>query len=459
MEDRQYDPNEEQAKPTEAAEKKRRYGNFLSEFLARRRNTALETTESDNDEEEDSEDKPKRWSRKFRSFFRNVVTPPEDVTDQPKKESVEWFKWPLAQETTVPETVQSASEGVEAAQLTPDVSAEAVIPADDVRSEMPAVAETIELPEPSEHDRSAQRLTPESTRPVAAPAERDTEESRPDQPETDSANPGYNGLLTIQHEERARQEAEPEIVRETVVERGAGSALPVVLVAAEYLARKSADKKITRNFTDKTDKLQKNAEQANITQQQLERLVKQNREQLEALKQERGMIEKSGIMPTTEKSPSVPERLSPRPEVKTTVPRVEQMSPRASQERIMPQQQQRTPETTEPKPREILSEVAQAAERNVPVERVFERSHEVKDDNTVAPAAAASVGSIMSRQTMRQSSHVLSKDYQQASRESANLPIINDQYSTGLYKQAMKAGFTAAIMIIIFGILAYLMVK
>lgn len=109
----------------------------------------------------------------------------------------------------------------------------------------------------------------------------------------------------------------------------------------------------------------------------------------------------------------------------------------------------------------LMKEVAEAAEVNAPVERSFERSHEIKDDLPVS-SAAASVGSVMASKLAAQQAAQASQYAQptQASYDNSGLPVIDDpKYAAAMYQQAMKFGLVTAVVIIIFGILAYLMVK
>jgi len=481
MEDRQYDPNEDKA-PALDSEKKRKQGNFLSQFLAKRRGLSLESKESDGDEEdEDSDEKPKKWRRKFRSFFRNnIVAPPEEENKESKKGIFELFKLPLTQEVSRDTPPESIEETV--AAQTEHLSLEANPRSDEIVNPDRPIEERAPTVETSMDDPIASEKTFEGPREYMAMSETtpDTASTEPEapapeaelpEPETDAIEQepvrtnSYEGLLTISHPEERIASSEPSVIteRETVVERGVGSALPVALVAAEYVGRKRADRKITRNFNEKTNQLQKDAEKSALMQQQLEALVRQNKEQLEALKQDRGILEKPVVAISHEQSAAKSPELRPAASIEEAVnrsapreklPPTEVKRPQLRAERV-----QLTPEENAPRPREIMTQIAQAAERNVPVERVFERSHEVKDDLTARAASAPSVGNVVSSRATYQTGYNFSKEYQQTiSQSTDNLPVYV-QSDSDMYKQAMKAGFTAAVVIIIFGVIAYLMIK
>jgi hypothetical protein len=104
----------------------------------------------------------------------------------------------------------------------------------------------------------------------------------------------------------------------------------------------------------------------------------------------------------------------------------------------------------------IMEQVAEAAEHNAPVERVFERSHEVKDDHST-PVGAASIGAIMAAQAEQKKITQLKASQAQMGINDQGLPVINTTSDSDIYKQAMRRGFWGAIIIIIFGLLAYLL--
>jgi hypothetical protein len=101
-----------------------------------------------------------------------------------------------------------------------------------------------------------------------------------------------------------------------------------------------------------------------------------------------------------------------------------------------------------------MEQVAEAAEHDVPVERAFERSHEVKDDQSTH-IGAASIGSIMAEQVAKQ--RVNGPVATQLSQDASGLPVVSGRAQATAYKQAMRNGFWAAIIIIILGTIAYLL--
>ncbi len=113
------------------------------------------------------------------------------------------------------------------------------------------------------------------------------------------------------------------------------------------------------------------------------------------------------------------------------------------------------------KPQKILEKVAEAADSDSPVERVFERSHEVKDD-TVAATGASSVGSVAASRLSTNDRIVYPKGTEstpQPSSKVVDIPVIQESNTPDEYRKAMAAGFSAALVIIVVGCIAYLMVK
>jgi hypothetical protein len=233
-----------------------------------------------------------------------------------------------------------------------------------------------------------------------------------------------------------RSQAQP-VEKEIIIERGTGTALPVVLVGAEYLARKKADKKLDAKYDEKVTKLETENKQRDFATEQLDTLVKQNKEQLEALKRDRGIE-------FTPDKPRTAERATPR---------VEQQRPEQNTPRLTPE---KAPElaTEKPETYRLMEQVAEAAEHDVPVERAFERSHEVKDDQSTH-IGAASIGSIMAEQVAKQ--RVNGPVATQLSQDASGLPVVSGRAQATAYKQAMRNGFWAAIIIIILGTIAYLL--
>lgn len=109
-------------------------------------------------------------------------------------------------------------------------------------------------------------------------------------------------------------------------------------------------------------------------------------------------------------------------------------------------------ETQNEDPQTILKEMLTAAEIDAPVERIYERRQEVRDEPSepVSSNGAVSVGSIL-----QQAAPTFSVPDGSATTplgSPAAVPNTNKQ----LYRQSIKAGFYAGLFILAIGLLAYL---
>lgn len=397
----------------ESVSSKRRSREFLTYYqrlLGRRPSLeeALNASETDDDEEEDDE-KPKKWRGFFKRLFGNVVTPPDGEEKAENQHSFNpdaWYGWQTGPNSE-----------------TPTISAEV--------DEQP-ILDSTELPTVETEELTLEETTPTTIENVETPNETQDEsvetivEPTP-LPEQTNEYPTEVEAV-IPHESPAAETTQPIVERqtETVVERGIGGGLPLVLVGAEYLGRKHADKKIRKEFNEKIDRVEQKTSQQEVNQTQLETLIQQNKHQLETLKRERGMAQ-------AEKQ----EVVAPRVESKLNLPPPEERVP------------------TE----RILESVVDAAEHNVPVERVFERSHEVKDEPSVVGsvgATAQSIGAVMANQMAQHQAQIAQA---QASTNQGLPVIVDEQTAQNMYAQAMRSGFIGGIMIIILGLLAYLVIQ
>ena len=253
------------------------------------------------------------------------------------------------------------------------------------------------------------------------------------------------------------QQSSPETRR--VLERSSEplAAATLVGLGAEYFGRKRADRKeaAVRLQADK------------MHDKKLDTLRQENRQAIESLREKRDMQ-------TAPQQALRPEKTPQRPEVsnefsKITQNRQEAVARAAKrlQTENIPVPQPESPkrraeeiarrieeyERRHEAPEKVLKEAVTAAEVDAPVERVYERRQEVRDEPTVASAA----GGIMSVGTiLQQSGQPYLNDVQAASggRPQSLDPI----HQREVYKQAAQNGFMGAICIIVLAILAYLLV-
>lgn len=413
--------------------KKRRSGNALSRYLLQRRSQERAETSHDliDTTDAESESKPKRLKSLFNKIFPRIVEK-ADIVDSSKPRQFDpelFFSWHGADEQPEP------NHGPGSAEAEPESVGQQIetpTPVGEIATEATKItpsAETLNIAKAIEADQVMQQPTETKTPPSIV-----SDEVPPSAP---LAAEQYVQQVRRIESDQVQQQSVEKPIQEVVVERR-GSALPYVLLGAEYMARKRADRKLETRFTEKIARTDERANTAKYLQEELEVIVRQNREQLQALKEQRGA--------TNEVMPRVEER-SERVKQSVIAKELSQHT-----EQLRPAVENNQPEIAE---RRIFEQVAEAAEQNVPVEKVFERSHEVKDDTTT-PVGATSVGAVMaataqpSIQQMTQSS---------AQQSIGALPVISDGNHSVEYRQAMQAGFWSAVLIIILGSMAYLMLK
>jgi hypothetical protein len=435
MENRPFNQEEPDDSTSESSSKKKRGSSKLSRFLS-----GLKQKEEDSNEHESIDEKPKRFRRLFNRLFPSVVENPNQTEDQTSElrftpESLfgrlqvnqEAEGGPLpSNEESLPELSLSESSIGSKAESTPGA-----VEATEIPEELPE-PETILAP-------TAAEVPTGTSESVAVPTEvtdREIYTRAPSYPEEMSRPAEATPSVTSEKPER-----------ETVIERGPGMVLPVALVGLEYLGRKKADKKLEKRVNEKISATNNEVARNSALQQELQNLTRQNEERLEALKRARG----SEVTAPTQ----VIERMQ-QPKIESaSAPESRQQPPYKEVNTSYPERE--TQKTEEIQPQKILEQVADAAEQNIAVERVFERSHEVKDDQTTVPGTAASVGAVMAAQAASMPARVPVPSPLQQQTETP--PLVSQEAITKAYRHAMKIGFWSAVMIIILGSIAYLMVK
>jgi hypothetical protein len=440
MENRRFDPEEQDDSTPEASNKKKRGGSRLSQYLSVLR--GKEDKESSETTTEKGDEKPKKFRRLFSRLFPSVVEKPDGNDTESKDYGFDpeaWFgitgfgRSVESSDTNEPEQVEALT-----GQDTPEQSVTS-----DAEKTPDAPVESVEAPAVA---------TPET--PV---------EAEPVISEIQQATPS-EGELFIRHQEQpevpqaATTPEETTKEKEVVIERGPGMVLPVALVGLEHLGRKKADKKLEKRVNEKITATNTEVSRNAGLQQELETLTRQNSEQLEALKRAREgraleamQAAKEAVEPvsvarperiiTVEQPKVTPEKAEPAPEFKE---RPAVVVEKAEKGAIQPER--------------ILEQIADAAEQDLPVERIFERSHEVKDDNTVPVGAATPIGAVISSQPVVSQYQSIHQGPPPITIQN-DTPVVIDEVARATYMQAVKLGFWVAIMIIILGSIAYLMVK
>lgn len=433
-------PEKQDDSNAETRSKKKRSASRLSQYLSGLR--GKETKDRHEAAGEKADEKPKRFRRLFNKIFPKVVENPSQEEAGEQQHDFDYesrFSW-----------TGLASRSESTTGITPEATI-ANIATKSVEDQGRSVEQG------TEHQRPID--TPED--PVETPPASETSDEQWTPPEVPAPSSG-DEVFIQQRADYETQQATPAVessTKEVIVERGSGAVLPVVLVGAEYLARKKADRKLEGRMNEKIKDSKEKLDHTAVLQQELETVVKQNREQLEALKRARegqAPVESGpSARNTIERPPTAPkERITTveqpirSPEAAKYTPEVKEQ-PRLVVEREVKQEVQ---------PEKILEQVVDAAEHDMPVERIFERSHEVKDDKTV-PGAAVSVGAVMNAQAAVNQYQDLRQAKQSVGTQGGPLPFVSDSAAHKSYKQAVKMGFWAAVMIIILGAIAYLVVK
>lgn len=434
MENRPIGP-EEQDDTTDSTSSKKKRGSTLSRYLS-----ALRGKEAPGADSEDaSSEKPKRAQRLFSRLFPGIVERPAHLSPQETTEQEHafdheaWFGW--VRSARQAESVAASSEETEQT-LMPDVistSAQAGL-----STEQTGAADQLDQIQASEVTET-QSSNPDTV--VLTPVNREQTPTLGVYEQTDRLAAEI-GVSPQQGEIPLRTSTEAE----TVIERRGSNVLPIALVGAEYLARKRADRKLESRVDKKIDTASEKQQRAEALQKELEHVVSQNKQQIEQLKRARTSMEQQAPRASESKEAApviVPAAVETRRPPQPETARIEQKP--STEEAI--------------KPYNIAERVADAAEHDVPVERAFERSHEVKDDMPMT-TAATSVGAVMAANIATAGITPVARGKSSSvPADSGNLPYVSDADIAAAYRQAAKRGFWSAICLIILGSIAYVMVK
>ena len=450
MEDRSYDPNEKKEEPADPTKRFMQSSESFIQFLLRKRESDnIDSVESDDDDDEEETEgqkgSAKRRSKLFKNIFKSTVSKPTLSTSEQTGSSTGLQDQEPQLETSVADTNEPLPGPTVERRLPLRLDSMA-IPRDDVEVPEDETLLTTETADTSAHGNVERpRVTPDRADPVdvevAATTPIDTESIRPVAPEMPVGS--------------TREAAtSPRVERETVIERSVGNALPVVLVGAEYFARKRADKKLDRKFTERTNVLKQEVSRGEKANQELDKIVRQNRTELEDLKRKRE------AMQTPKYTQANPEASREHPSV--SADKLSSEQPQTAQEKevqyIRPENManQERAEVTAPLSAEVRASSELKEAEKGPVERLQERSHEIKDDQPLA--TASSVGSLIEQTTAAQNLRIQQASTLQAA-DGSSLPVIPDEYVSKQYKQAVQSGFIAAVVIIILALLAYLVIQ
>jgi hypothetical protein len=432
---------------------------FVSSWL-RRLETENNTPEEEDDDEEESP-MPKGWRRLWHKLFKKMEEQPAEESkdlesNNPKTdEEAPWqpadnpdyepiYPMPEQTEADYPLSGEHDSSVIEA----PATPAEQL---ENLTSEATAASPEISVPEP------------EAVNIIETTG--DLEPVLPDE-----------RVINLQGGPSEAPSVVYERTKETIDRNPDNRAVATtaVLLGAEFLARRRGDRRLKREVERLNRKVQKGAEAS----KKLEQIVHEVRTSGIEQKQPRQTLGTPEMRPiasqrTAEVRPEAvvqPPPVESLRQVRTEVERVEK-AVQASRERIQPpvQPEKSKPEAelrniekiTEKEELEvparsevILEKVVDAAEHNIPIERSYERRHEIKDEAT-SPMGAHSIGSILTGVT----SPVISSGMQSTTHLQNN-PILNVPSSQPqqpeMYKQAIQRGFVGAAVLLVLMAIAYI---
>lgn len=483
MEDRPSVPGEVTQDDTDIARRKKRSG-FLSSFLLRRRGALPEESEfhhdiqstEDNDsliEKRKKKKLKKAWHTLFPSLVKVENEPGAPRNPDPKGFDIDtWMSWQAPNSefqkkasglTEMPEESHVNNEYMPAGHVTTNPE----IPLN-FETEIPLQDRDDLSPEQS-HAEPMVREIPENQASVATEADVDTEIDAAGavaQPEVAYQPVGFDTGRSVESSPVSLNAVSPQEYdrqasarNEIQVHANRGTAAPILLVGLEHLGRKKADEQIRQELGQRIDSLERTIDagkriEQRAPSQHVEYVASDQMPKTEVVGQRPAHEGRAQVSPEVplEAAPARQDRsvtkealIKEKPEVKipATNRQESHISPELPNEEIKSEQ--------------IMREVASAAEQDVPVERVFERSHEVKDDLTGA-TGAASVGSVISGRPSPALAPIVAtavgSSHHQPDTDNGRVNV--DQAE---YQRAVKQGFWSAIVILIFGALAYLMVK
>ena len=279
-----------------------------------------------------------------------------------------------------------------------------------------------------------------------------------DLPERDEEHVENEGLLSVDHEEVL-----PIAPEEILAQDAEVSPYHQDLDASEVSSRqKRANFYESRAYLDYriAQEARRLSWEAKRTENQLRQEVDSAKQKLEKV-QPKPQENPTKILETHEqpKNPT-PERrpeTTQKPEVKKTdVEYIETPAKKLIPEKSRNEIPEPTVEVEKPAEK-LLEKVVEAADHNEAIEKSYELRHEIKDEEAVI-GMATSVGEIVASAVKEQSNIRASNPL--ASVESLRKVTGKSEQATGaLYANAIKGGLYAALVVIIFGVIAYLFVS
>jgi hypothetical protein len=397
-------PNPEDNQEAKPAKLSRRASEFFRAWLERR-STPLEDSEIEHEKTVERKEKKTRRQRlldMMGQLFRRQVDRPEPVTE-------------------AAEPPEPAREEV-ARPIIPDVAVEEPIP------EQPAEMVDDRLPEAA----------------VAEPAEETVEA---DSVATTAARtPSPDTIAAAEHVMAPFRTAEasttPSRPVERVVESSRGAAAVGVLLGAEYIGRKRADRKQRRDF-DKKLKRERKTTQTEV--RKVEADAQSTKEEVRAVARQQKAFE---TRPQPSRAPAAKLEKTPQQTVifdrKAAAAEGPPPVPPPIMENLPAAQRLAQQIEALKHPAAVLEKVEQAAEKQMPLEAAYERRHETKDQQPTGTGGSSGGRATSLAQALRE--RVARSEAAAVAAEYANTAPGTPE----LYKQAVKSGVTGGAVILIF---------
>lgn len=451
MEERRIGHNQDSYLPKPQSD-----GEFLARWLAKsEQSESIDTEEDEDDSEESKKPASKRWRRFWRRLFKRIETP-EDTSKSREPSQYQQTMDNLFSET------RSVDERPEAPT--------------DSHSEVESETEHSSASESEQEERF--ELGSDKSKNESSSIEGETEkepaaqtyENPEVQPKLAEAN-SHEDVVEFRTREEAGLTQYEQVVfdrssssespRETRYEAPRGAiAAAVGLVGAEYFGRKRADRRLKREI----DQLQKRVRDGERASKQLQSIAKESKDQRRELQQrqkdfearlpERShqAAEKVVATPKYESKPMQPkESAEKRPEVFREAEGLIDMSENSPAPVISPEKTPNIKEDTPEKPEAVFKKVIAAAEHDDPIERSYERRHEIKDE-AGAPlgtgSGPVSIGSIMAGMNDSLPAQPASRAHPAPSPRQNDITV--QQNGPSMYDQAVQRGFWGGVIVIIF---------
>lgn len=237
-------------------------------------------------------------------------------------------------------------------------------------------------------------------------------------------------------------------------------------LVAEHIGRKRADRKLERRFTRNIDRLDRKAEDTATVQARLEqanaRLTATQREVSSRMQAAESVASVRDVLPGIHPAESTIKSTEVLATQQTANGRAEAVasSPELTQEKqpLIPQTDALAERHV--KPEVVLEKIATAAEKNAPLEKVYERRQEVKDEQSspVSAGGAAAVSDILSRSATgaRFSASDQAGSAAHEVHDASHATSTNGGYN---YKTAAAAGAGAALVLLVLAAVAYFIMR